>query len=685
MDTPRPAYPPSKTESASDTLHGVTVADPYRWLEAGDSAAVRDWTDKQNAFTRAFLDRLPGREEIRGRLDQLTQIGQLSVPRPAKGHYFFTRREGKQNQPVLYVRVGVTGADRPLIDVNQLAADGTTALDWYFPSDDGKLLAYGLSVGGNEQSTLRIREVATGRDLPDVIERTRACSLAWLPDNSGFYYTRYPAEGSVAKGEENYNRHVFFHRLGDDPAKDLKVFGEGRPREDWPQIALSPDGRWLATTQQQGWAKTEVYLADRTQTPLQFRPVVEKVNAIFQVDVLNDRILIRTNDDAPNYKLMRADPASPERSNWGVVLPERKTSVLENATAVGDRLAVQYMQKASSRLEVCQLDGKPIKEIVLPTIGTVLGVGAEWDGKEFFFGFQSFTAPTTIFRVEVADMKPEPWERVKADIDFEKFEVTQVEYPSKDGTTVTMFLAGKKGFARDGNNPALLYGYGGFNISLTPSFAASRFLFLERGGVLAVANLRGGGEYGEAWHQAGMLGNKQNVFDDFIAAAEYLIKSKVTSSERLAIQGGSNGGLLVGAAMTQRPDLLRAVVCQVPLLDMVRYHQFLIAKLWVPEYGSSDDSAGFRWLYEYSPYHRVKDGTRYPATLILTAESDTRVDPLHARKMAARLQAATASDQPILVRIETKAGHGAGKPRGKQLDELVDVYAFLFQQLGIRP
>jgi prolyl oligopeptidase len=685
MDTSRLAYPPSKREATAETLHGVTVADPYRWLEEGDSAAVREWTDKQNAFARSFLDNLPGRDAIRGRLDQLTQIGQLSVPRPVKGHYFFSRRQGKQNQPVLYVRAGLRGPERVLIDVNQLSPDGTTALDWYFPSDDARLLAYGLSVGGSEQSTLRVRDVATGKDLPDVIERTRACSLAWLPDNSGFYYTRYPAEGGVPKGEENYHRHVFFHRLGDDPAKDVKVFGEGRAREDWPQVALSPDGRWLTTTQQQGWAKTEVYLADRTQAPLTFRPVVEKVNAIFQVDVLNDRIYVRTNDEAPNYKLMRADPAKPERSNWVAVIPERKASVLENATPVGDYLAVQYMQKASSRLELCRANGTLVRDVPLPTIGTVLGVGAEWDGKEILYGFQSFTAPTTVFHVDFADMKPTVWERVNADIDFDKFEVTQVEYPSRDGTAVTLFLAGKRGFPRDGTNPTLLYGYGGFNISLTPSFAASRFLFLERGGVLAVANLRGGGEYGEAWHQAGMLGNKQNTFDDFIAAAEFLVKGKVTSPARLAIQGGSNGGLLVGAAMTQRPDLFRAVVCHVPLLDMVRYHRFLIAKLWVPEYGSSEDSAGFRWLYEYSPYHRVKDGTRYPATLILTAESDTRVDPLHARKMAARLQTASASDQPILVRIETKAGHGAGKPRGKQLDELVDVYAFLFQQLGMKP
>jgi prolyl oligopeptidase len=357
---------------------------------------------------------------------------------------------------------------------------------------------------------------------------------------------------------------------------------------------------------------------------------------------------------------------------------------LEGVASIGDHLVAQYMHQASSRLELCDRQGKPLREVRLPTLGSVAGLGGEWDGTELLFGFQSFTVPPSIYRVDLKTKETSLWQQVQADIDFAAYEVEQVTYPSKDKTPVTMFLAHKKGLKRDGKNPTVLYGYGGFNISLTPTFNASRFLFLEHGGLLAIPNLRGGGEYGEEWHQAGMLGKKQNVFNDFLAAAEYLIDNHYTSREKLAILGGSNGGLLVGAALTQRPDLFRAVVCMVPLLDMLRYHQFLIARLWIPEYGSAENPEQFQWLYAYSPYHHVKEGTKYPAVLLEAAESDTRVDALHARKMAARLQAATASGQPILLRLETKAGHGAGKPRAKVLDELTDVWGFLFWQLGIK-
>jgi prolyl oligopeptidase len=684
-DAPKPHYPPTRVEPVTETVHGVTVVDPYRWLEDGDGPAVKAWTERQNAFTRSVLDKLPGREAVRERLNALLDVGTITPPTPRKGRYFYTKREGKQNQAVLYVREGVTGADRTLIDPNTLAADGTVALDWWYPSRDGKLLAYGLSVGGSEQSTLHVRDVATGKDLPDVIERTRACSVAWVPDGSGFYYTRYPAPGGVPAGEENYNRHVFFHKLGDGPANDVKVFGEGRPNTDWPNVELSPDGRWLAVTEEQGWAKTEVFFKDLSRPDSKFTPLVEKVEAVFDVTVRDDRFYVRTNDHAPRYKVFTVDPLKPARADWKEIIPEGP-DVLDGLAAVGDRLVGLYMHKAASRLRLFDRDGKPDREVPLPTLGSVEGLGGEWDGKELFFGFQSFTVPPSVYRLDLANPGPaELWGRVKADIDFDAYRVEQVTYPSKDGTPVTMFLASKKGLKRDGHEPTLLYGYGGFNVSLTPSFNAARFAFLERGGVLAIANLRGGGEFGEGWHQAGMLGKKQNVFDDFIAAAEWLIKEKVTDPDHLAIQGGSNGGLLMGAALTQRPDLFRAVVCQVPLLDMVRYHRFQIAKLWIPEYGSADDPAQFPWLWGYSPYHHVKQGVRYPAVLLTAAESDTRVDPLHARKMTAFLQAATASgaDRPVLVRLETKAGHGAGKPRSKVLDELTDTYSFLFWQLGL--
>jgi prolyl oligopeptidase len=677
------SYPPTRSQDVIDQLHGTEVVDPYRWLENADDPQVKDWVEKQNAFTRSLLDKLPGREKIREQLASLLDIGTLGTPVPRKGRYFFTRREGTQNQPILYVRDGLRGKERVLVDPNALAKDGTVALDWWFPSRDGKLLAYGLSTNGSEQSTLYVRDVDTGKDLPDKIERTRYASVAWLPDGKGFYYTRYPAVGSVPKGEENYHHHVFFHVLGSDPAKDPKVFGEGRPAEDMPSVGLSPDGRWLVVTEHQGWAKSEIFLQDLGKRDAAFVPVVEKVNAIFEAVPRNDRLYVRTNDSAPRYRLFGVDPLKPARTAWVELIPEGK-DVLDGVAPIGDTLVAEYMHQASSRLRLFAKDGKPVRELELPTLGTLAGLGGEWDGDEVLYGFQSFTVPVSIYHVDLKTRKTDLWEQVRADIDFAAYEIEQVKYPSKDGTPVTMFLAHKKGLERTGHNPTLLYAYGGFNVSITPTFAASRFLFLEHGGLIAIPNLRGGGEYGEAWHQAGMLGKKQNVFDDFLAAAEWLIKEKYTSPAHLVIQGGSNGGLLTGAALTQRPDLFRAVVCQVPLLDMVRYHKFLIARLWIPEYGSADDSEQFKWLYAYSPYHHVKNGTAYPAVLLEAAESDSRVDALHARKMAARLQAATASDQPVLLRLETKAGHGAGKPRAKMLDELTDTWSFVFWQLGLK-
>jgi prolyl oligopeptidase len=684
MQDKPPPYPLTRTASDVDTLHGVEVPDPYRWLEDADSPEVRTWVERQNVCTRSVLDRLPDRAKIHARLDTLLQIGSIGTPAPRRGRYFYTRRDGTQEQAVLYVRDGLRGADRALVDPNGLAADGSVALDWWHPSRDGRLLVYGLSQHGDEQSVLYVLDVATGRHLPDVIKRTRACSIAWLPDATGFYYTRYPAPGSVPKGEENYHRHVFLHRLGDDPAQDAAVFGAGRPAEDWPSVALSPDGGWLLVTESQGWAKSEVFFQDRAAgTP--FRPLVENVPALFGVTVRNDRFYVHTNHEAPRYRLYRVDPLKPERAEWQEIIPEGP-DVLEGVAAIGDVLAAQYLSKASSHLRLFDRQGHPIDDagrVALPALGSVSGIGGEWDGDELFFGYQSFAVPQSIYRADLKSKRTELWGRVRADVDLGSYEVEQVRYPSKDGTPITMFLARRKGLPRNGKTPTVLSGYGGFNTSLTPAFGASRFLFLERGGLLAIPNLRGGGEYGEAWHEAGMLGRKQNVFDDFLAAAEWLLAEGHTDREHLAILGGSNGGLLVGAALTQRPDLFRAVVCQVPLLDMLRYHKFLIARLWVPEYGSADDAEQFAYLRAYSPYHHVRGGTVYPAVLLATAESDTRVDALHARKMAARLQAATASDRPVLLRLETKAGHGAGKPRGKVLEELTDTWSFLFWQLGI--
>jgi prolyl oligopeptidase len=680
---------PTRTEAVADKVQGVEVRDPYRWLENGDAPDVKAWTDKQNAMMRKALDPVPGRKWIEDRLWKLHEIGSLGVP-VAKGkgkevRYFYTRRTGKQNQAVLYVRDGLDGPDRVLVDVNALKADGTMSLDWWAPSEDGKLMAYGVSANGDENSTLKVRNVKSGVDLSDEITRARHCSLAWMPDGSGFYYTRYPAKGSVPEGEDEYHRSVFQHRLGNDPDKETRLFGEGRDLKDWPNLGLSPDGRWLAIEVSQGWAKSELFLIDTRSKKRAPVPMVTGKEALYSLsDVLDDRIYVVANEGAPRYRLFAITPGKPGREHWKEIIPQGEDT-LQGVTAVGGKLAALYLKHASSRVRLFSTAGKPLREVELPGLGTVVGLSGRHDHNELFYGFTSYLTPTVVSRQDVATGKGGVWQKLESPIDASAFEVDQVRYQSKDGTTVPMFLIHRKGLVRDGNNPTLLYGYGGFNISLTPGFAAANAPFIEAGGVYAVANLRGGGEYGETWHQAGMLGKKQNVFDDFIAAAEYLIKDKVTSPARLAISGRSNGGLLVGATITQRPDLFRAAVCGVPLLDMVRYHKFRIAKLWIPEYGSSEDPEQFKWLYAYSPYHHIKAGTDYPATLIFTAASDTRVDPLHARKMTAGLQVATTGKKgPILLRLESQAGHGAGKPLGKVIAQYTDELSFLFNQLGVK-
>jgi prolyl oligopeptidase len=588
---------------------------------------------------------------------------------------------------VLLVRDSLRGEDRTLVDVNQLAADGTVALDWWAPSEDGKFVAYGTSPSGSEDSTLHVIETATGKLLPDAIPRARAASIAWKLDNSGFFYTRYPKKGEVAEGQDVYNRHVFYHVLGSDPAKDPLIFGEGRDPEDWPNVDLSNDGRWLLISVEQGWTKSELFLQDLNAGTPPVR-ITEGKNFLYGGQIYNGKLFITTNEDAPRYRVFVADASAATRSNWKEIIAQND-AVLQGAAVVNGLLLGQYEKNASSQLKLFATDGKPIGDVKLPSIGTVFGLGGKWNRKEVFFAFHSFTVPDSIFQIDLATRGTDLWSKVNAPgIDPEKYDVKQVWFNSKDGTRVPMFVLHKKGLALNGKNPTLLTGYGGFNISLTPEFYGDRYLWLEHGGVYAVANLRGGAEFGEDWHRAGMLGKKQNVFDDFIAAGEYLISQKYTDKDHLAIRGGSNGGLLMGAALTQRPDLFRAVVCQVPLLDMLRYQNFQIAKLWVPEYGSSDDPEQFKWIYAYSPYHHVKAGTEYPSILFMTADTDTRVDPMHAKKMAALMQAEAANgrsrERPILLRVDTKAGHGAGKPIAKQIDDWTDIYSFLFWQLEMK-
>jgi len=713
------APPPTRKGDVVETLHGEAVADPYRWLEDEASPEVQAWTASQTAYTRRMLDGLPGRAALAKRFWELFEIGSLGVPVPrphgrgrSRGwRYFYTRRDGKQNQPVLYARDGLEGPERVLVDVNALAADGTRALDWWVPSEDGALVAYGVSADGNEESVLRVRDAVSGAELPDVIDRTRACSLAWLPDGRGFYYTRYPVPGAVPVGEEKYHRQVFFHRLGEPIARDKLIFGANRDLKDWPSVALSPNGRFLGVEVSQGWSKSELYIIDRKAPGgAAALPVAVGEEALFELaELTDDAAYVRTNSGAPRYRLFRVPLGrglQAGRSAWRELIPEGPHP-LGQVALVGSHLVAQFLEDAASRVRFFDGDGRPDGELALPSLGTVTGLSGHPKGDELFVGFTSFLAPTTVLRQPLPAARgggagaragasapapaaapaippPSVWRAIASPVPAEGYVVARDRATSKDGTTVPLFVVHRRDLARDARTPTVLYGYGGFNANMTPGWSPSVIPFLERGGVYVLAILRGGGEYGEAWHQAGMRAHKQNVFDDFIAAAEHLVTARVTSPDRLAIMGRSNGGLLVGAALTQRPDLFRAVICGVPLLDMLRYHRFRIAQLWIPEYGSADDAEAFRWLRAYSPYHNVRDGAPYPAVMFSTAASDTRVDPLHARKMTARLQAATSSRLPVVLRLEAQAGHGAGKPLGKVIEQLVDEWTFLDQALGLR-
>ena len=706
--------PAAAIKPVVDLFHGTRVVDNYRWLENSGSPETQKWVEEEMAYTRSVLDPLAGREAIHKRLTELLSIGMVTAPQIAGKHYFYTKREGMQNQPVLYVRDSLSGPDRVLVDANQLAADGTVALDWFQPSETGKYVAYGTSPGGSEMSTLHIVETKSGTILPDTIERTRAASVAWLHDNSGFYYTRYPKKGEVPEGQEMYNRHVYFHFLDDDPEHDDLIFGEGRDPEDWPNVQLSDDGRWLLITVEQGWTKSELFLKDLKSDKPASRMTTGK-DFLYRGDIFGGKVYITTNEGAPRYRVFVTDAGDFERGNWKEIIPQAD-AVLQGATVFGGKLFAQYEENATSQLRLFDLEGKKISDIELAAIGSVFGLGGRWDRDEAFFGFQSFTIPPSVYRIDLksapqglkpasladssgtaesralskpVEAAPVLWTKVDASsIDPAAYEVAQEWFKSKDGTRVPMFVVHKKGLEKGGKNPTLLTAYGGFNVSLTPTFSRTAYLWMEHGGVYAVANLRGGAEFGEDWHRAGMLEKKQNVFEDMIAAAEHLIGEKYTDKNHLAIQGGSNGGLLMGAMMTQRPDLFRAVVCQVPLLDMLHYQDFQIAKLWIPEYGSAENAEQFKWLYAYSPYHHVKGGVEYPAILFMTADTDTRVDPMHAKKMAAEMQALAKNGdshtRPILLRIESKAGHGAGKPVTKQIEEFTDVYSFLFWQVGMR-
>ena len=547
--------PPTPTNGVVETLHGERIADPYRWLEDGQSAETRAWTEAQNAYTRDYLDRVPARPRIRARLEELLRIGALSPPSPVRNRYFYQRREGTQNQPILYVRNGVDGADRVLLDPNALDANGTTALDWFFPSEDGRLLAYGLSENGSEESVLRVLEVDTGAILSDLIPGTRAADLAWLPNGRGFYYTRHPRAGSVPEGEEQYHRAVHFHQLGGDPGEDLLVFKPAR-KEHWPSVDLSADGAWLLIGVARTFDETDLYVQDLSLGgPL--LPVAENLPASFEGQVVRGQLYIRTNLDAPNYRLYRADPADPGRDRWRELIAPRPDAVLDGAMVLGSALALSYLERATSRLVLADLDGQGRRPVQLPTLGSLFGWGGEWDGEELFYGFSSYTVPPSVYRIDLRTGAQTLWRRVEATFDPAAFEVHQVSYPSRDGTSVSMFLVHRTGLVQDGDNPVYLTGYGGFNISMSPGFSRSLLLWLEHGGVVAVPNVRGGGEYGEAWHQGGVLERKQNSFDDFLAAAEWLIRGGLYPSGAAGHRGRIEWGPADGRGSHPAPRIVR--------------------------------------------------------------------------------------------------------------------------------
>jgi prolyl oligopeptidase len=693
-----PDPPPTRTDDIVDTLHDTVVPDPYRWLEDGASEETRGWVAAQNARTEQVLGHLPGRDALHAQLSALLRAGSSAACTVAGARVFSLERWGQHDQAVLVVRSTTDNlASRTIVDPHHLTGDPTAAIDWYHPSPDGRLVAYGISTAGDERSTLHVLNVDTDRQLPDRIPNTRAASVAWLPDGTAFAYTRYPEPHTVAEDEAGYWRKVYWHRLGQHWRHDELIWDELPDKTAWANVSLSTDGRWLLVHLSLGWSRVDVHLIDRTTGSRTV--MIEGIEAVSTFSVVGDEVIGITTLDADRGRLVSAPLAAAWHDNWCTLVPESER-VLEAMAPTAESLLVLSSKSAVSFLDRYRHDGTDHQPIELPDVGSLAGLSGSRERDEAFFSFTSFATPPTTYRwAPVTPVQPPghqatysevvDWSRLRdhdghADGPTGDYSVEQVRYPSNDGTDITMFIVRAATTEPSTDTPCVLTGYGGFSITMGPAYSAAVVAVCDQGGIYAVANIRGGAEEGEAWHRAGMRENKQQTFDDFAAAADWLVDNRYTSRDQLAIRGGSNGGLLMGATITQRPDLCRAVQIAVPLLDMVRFHHFLIARLWIPEYGDPDNPADFEWLHGYSPYHRVVDGVCYPATLLTTAESDSRVDPMHARKMTARLQAATSCGHrhPILLREEVEAGHGQGKPVSKQADELADVLGFLLWQLG---
>jgi prolyl oligopeptidase len=673
-------YPKAKTVDQVDDYHGVKVADPYRWLEDTDSADTHEWVEAENKLTFSYLGQIPYRGAIRDRLTKLWNYERFTAPAQQGGRYFYQHNNGLQNQNVLLVAESLDAEPRVLLDPNTLSSDGTVALSGTAITDDGKLMAYGTAASGSDWQEWHVRDVDTGKDLPDLLRWVKFSGASWTKDGKGLFYSRYdePKQGSATLRDANYFQKLYYHRVGTEQSEDQLIYERPDNKELLFGGSVSDDGRYLVIHVSQGTSpKNRLYYKDLTQPDAPVVKLLDDFDAKY-IFIDNDGPVfwIETDLDAPRGRLIAIDTRHPERANWKTVVPQ-SADKLEASNVVDDKFLLSYLKDARTEVRVFDLNGKFLRNVDLPGIGTAAGFGGKRKDKETFYAFTSFISPTTIYRYDPEAGKSSVFRQPKVDFDASQYETKQVFYHSKDGTRIPMFLTYKKGLKLDGENPTLLYAYGGFDISLTPAFSVPTIVWLEMGGIYAQPNLRGGGEYGEEWHEAGMKGKKQNVFDDFIAAAEWLIANKYTSTLKLAIRGGSNGGLLVGAVETQRPDLFGATLPLVGVMDMLRFQKFTIGWAWTSDYGSSDNAEDFKWLYAYSPLQNLKPGTKYPPTMIATADHDDRVVPGHSFKFAATIQADQAGAAPVLIRIETKAGHGAGKPISKIIDETADEWAFV--------
>lgn len=675
-------YPPARKDSTVDVYHGVEVPDPYRWLEDANSPETQAWVARQNNLTSDFLATAAAREKIKARLTGLMDYPRYSAPSKRGGRYFFWKNEGLQNQSVLYTQEALDGEPRVVINPNLMSEDGTVALTTTAVSEDGSLLAYAISCSGSDRQEIKIRNVDSSRDYDETLQWCRHTSIAWKHDGTGFFYDRFPDPNTVAPEDQaNYNR-VYWHRLGTPQSQDQLIYERPDNKELGFASIVTDDGRYLVLY---------VYHGTDTKNRIYYRPVESTGPFIKLLDEADARYDFIGNDgsvfyfntdlESPRGRVIAIDVNEPAPSNWRQVLPQTE-DVIDYVALINNQFVVAYMHDVHHVLKIYNPDGTFVREISLPTLGTVSGLSGRQGDTEMFFSFTSFLFPAASYRYDFPAGELSIVKKPEIDFDPSGYETRQVFYRSKDGTRIPVFIIHRKNISLDGNNPTLLYGYGGFNISIRPAFSVSAIVWLEQGGVYAVANLRGGGEYGEDWHQAGMLDKKQNVFDDFIAAAVWLIENKYTNSEKLAIRGGSNGGLLVAACMLQRPDLFGAVICQVPVTDMLRYQKFTVGRYWIPEYGDAEtDEEQFKVLYAYSPLHNVRAGVEYPPVLVTSADTDDRVVPAHAKKFVAALQEKATGRNPILLRVETKAGHGGGKPLSKAIDERADIYAFLFKIL----